>query len=219
MSCYRHNTYLFRKTFFKGCVQKALPNLHQTAKLSAGEIELVQALKSRKKALSNKGRNRVTLFSWCSEIDFQYILFSHFSPLLSTVQYTLKTLPWKMVSHTLEQLLKGILLVISVRKHTPAFHIHLAKCAPTTIPPIKQYKHICHPYTHRESYVAGCRNINKEKKAQRGVETPSRVHSLTLVEPGAAPRCSRRLSGKAFPQHQMSKHCSSSSGREWGGGI
>lgn len=76
--------------------------------------------------------------------------------------------------------------------------------------------HLSSVHTQRE--LCGWLQKHKQrKKAQRGVETPSRVHSLTLVEPGAAPRCSRRLSGKAFPQHQMSKHCSSYSGREMGG--
>lgn len=150
-------------------MQKALLNLHQTEQnCQMGKLNWFK-LWTRKKKKKTKSKTviregTVTLFSWYSEFDFQYILFSHFSTLLSTVQHTLKTLPWKMVSHTLEQLLKGILLAVSVWKRTPAFHIHLAKCNSTTIPPIKQYKHICHLYTH--SYVAGCRNINKEKSSK-----------------------------------------------------
>lgn len=45
--------------------------------------------KTEKKKISNKGKNRVSLFFWYTEFDFQYILFSHFKDLtFNTTIYT-----------------------------------------------------------------------------------------------------------------------------------
>lgn len=155
MSCYRHNTYQFKKYFLQSlCTKSRTKSISNRAKLSAGEIELIQALKQRKKKSVIRERTEFPSFSDTLNLTFSISCFLISRTLLSTVQYTLKTLPWKMVSRTLEQLLKGILLAASLRKHTPAFHIHLAKCNSTAIPPIKQYKHICHLYTLRAMWLA-----------------------------------------------------------------
>ena len=90
------------------------------SKLSLGKIELVQALKYRKGkkksvTVSNRGRNRVSLsFPDTVNLTFSISCFLILSTLLSAVQYAVKILSWKMLFCTLAQLVKGILLELSV---------------------------------------------------------------------------------------------------------
>lgn len=158
-------------------------------------------------------------------LTFSVSCFLILSTLLSAVQYTLKILSWKMIFCTLEQLLKGILLELSVCKSTLAFHIHLAKCNSAHCSPVKQRKHICRPYTH--SALCPAADAYTKKKAQRKGETLCRLRSLRLVEPRAAQSSQEQPLAlpqeetrprKPFPQRRMAKPRSSYSGRERGGG-
>lgn len=90
------------------------------SKLSLGKIELVQALKYRKEkkksvTITNRVRNRVSFsFPDTVNLTFGVSCFLILSTLLSAVQYALKILSWKMIFCTLEQILKGILLELSM---------------------------------------------------------------------------------------------------------
>lgn len=65
--------------------------------------------------MSNRGRNRVSLsFPETVNLTFSVSCFLILSTLLPAVQYALKILSQKMVFCTWEQLLKGILLELSV---------------------------------------------------------------------------------------------------------
>ena len=122
-------------TFFKAYVQRSLAGSHHgeqavTWESRTGSGSKIQERKEKKKGvtISNRGRNRVFLsFPDTMNLTFSISCFLILSTLLSAVQYMLKILSWKMVFCTSEQLLKGILLELSVWKSTLAFHIHLAK--------------------------------------------------------------------------------------------